>query len=1192
MADKNGSSPSPHHVNGGFPSSPSGNGAPPRIPGSIEDQQQKQIEMLQNRLERVFNDATLYMQFGNRAQWMQSLLDPRRDIDAECGYPDSGAIVDVAVYRLLYDREQIANRVVHMYPKECWQSNPDIFEDENGEETTEFEQTWADLEVGMVGGSSWHQDAKGSTIFEHLHRADVLAGIGHYGCILLGLDDGKDLQEPVDGAVTVPEGYNPQGSISQTGSITSGIEWDDDLEMWVPKHGYGTTPGNVAQGGGAPPVGPHVRDQGSQSGKGVQGTDEQYSTGQASTSPADQDQGEGEEADQGEESDEDQDQDTSGGGNEEEEGQEDQDTSANPPGQSVRDQLQQTLSSNPSVKDLNEQATPSTPAGKSQKKTGKVSNSISNDSLGSPVGDVWAAIGDHLKQRISDPGYGRIFLHLPTKTAWYVAADGDESDFIGYVQHQLSQVRGVKKVRVEAESSPPRDEGWWMVYPKQFEWSSAGAAENTLNYLKQSHRSRLFHRDSPITNEEVQHLKKLGTAEGVSKIVYKGLDGKDHERAIAPLTTNELKAVEQWDRERQYTFKVSDGMYINNSRWRCNYCRSRGHLHGAVDPDVMTQNSLMGLATPEVRADTPTCPVCNSKRVVAHYGDLQGANSNNPMVESGVRSGFFKHQMFNKVTEARDARGKTVFDNPGLDNFSQPNGPQTPSTYQGTGGQQYDGSEYSNRDPAWGGPSGGSPSAMGYDDPYKGASGVNYSSAAGYGLPSGVAMPAGALSGTDQQYFGVQFGPSEVMAPTPPKGKQRKLLFLRCFDESLVQIVRYEWNVRNPRFGLPVMYRITLNDPREQHSGVGLPLATVFVHWSRVIHIIDNYQSSGTSEIFGVPRMRPVLNRLLDLRKIYSGGGEGYWRSVVANLFFVTHPQLGGDVNIDTAGIANMMEQMQNGLQRWGALSGMAPQTTPIDLKDPSPHVNTQLEAIAIQIGCPIRVLKGSERGELASSQDDSKWNDRVKHRQNFHVTPMIIVQFIDRLIQIGVLPTPKGYTVRWPDLDANTDAQKAQIAMTVSQALGAYVSQNVESLITPHKMLTKYLDWDDDEATEELDNTKQVHADQDTMSNPPMVSGQPAAPAEGTAAGQRAQDLKDANQAKADAIAQSGNNNEQEEDNSGPLGSAGGGSPGGDEDEDEGDESGGGEDEEEQTNNVRKTLVDNYYRQVMNYMLPRGTRR
>lgn len=270
-----------------------------------------------------------------------------------------------------------------------------------------------------------------------------------------------------------------------------------------------------------------------------------------------------------------------------------------------------------------------------------------------------------------------------------------------------------------------------------------------------------------------------------------------------------------------------------------------------------------------------------------------------------------------------------------------------------------------------------------------------------------MAAPIGSsLSGTDQQYFGVQFGAPEKLSEKPAAAGKRKLLFIRAFDESLVQIVRYEWNSRNPRFGLPVMYRVTLNDPREVHSGVGLPLATVFVHWSRLIHLADNL---GASEIFGVPRMRPVLNPLLDLRKIRAAGAEGYWRSCITMLSLETLPQLGGDVYIDQTKMKNLMENIQNGMQRIWQLTGLSAKTVAPSVVDPTPHIAIQEEAICVQLGCPIRVFKGSERGELASSQDDSSWNDRLRHRQNGYITPRIISPFIDRLIQIGVLPEPKA---------------------------------------------------------------------------------------------------------------------------------------------------------------------------------------
>ena len=403
--------------------------------------------------------------------------------------------------------------------------------------------------------------------------------------------------------------------------------------------------------------------------------------------------------------------------------------------------------------------------------------------------------------------------------------------------------------------------------------------------------------------------------------------------------------------------------------------------------------------------------------------------------------------------------------------------------------------------------------------------------------------------GTDQQYYGVQFGPSE-QASTKPSTKKLSLLFLRPFDESLVQIVRYEWNINNPRFGMPVMYRITLNDPREQHSGIGLPMATVFVHWSRVIHFADNLNSS---EIFGSPRMQSVLNRLLDLQKIYGASAEGYWQAAFTGLSLETHPQLGGDVEIDSASVKDQLENYMNSLQRYLALTGMSAHTLAPTVSDPTSQIQVHLEAICIQLNIPVRVFKGSERGELASSQDDASWNDRLKARQNGYITPRIIVPFVDRLISVGVLPVPNyvepvedvieddtgvgaefdqliaeemgeagyenledeydtliseelkdrspsaifnssgeqigvvapmGYTVLWPDLDSNTEKDKAQIAATLTQAIAGYVSGNIEAIMPLTNFYSKILGFSDEEAIElvKAAEQQQLEMEQDQL--------------------------------------------------------------------------------------------------------------
>lgn len=352
---------------------------------------------------------------------------------------------------------------------------------------------------------------------------------------------------------------------------------------------------------------------------------------------------------------------------------------------------------------------------------------------------------------------------------------------------------------------------------------------------------------------------------------------------------------------------------------------------------------------------------------------------------------------------------------------------------------------------------------------------------------------SGQVRGTDAQYLGVQLSPSEYPS-SKSSGERRSLRYIRVFSEDLVQIVQYEANVLNPRFGHPVMYRITFNDPREQHSGVGLPLATVWVHWSRVVHLSDDYGQTVASEIFAPPRMRPCLNPILDVRKIRGAGAEGYWQACIAGIAIETNPTWDGQA-IDKEGMRDQLENYVNGLQRFMSFIGFSAKTLAPTVVDPTPHVNVQIQAICIVLGCPQRIFMGSERGELASSQDDSQWNDRIRGRQNSHLTPKLVVRFIDRLIALGVLREPKeGYRVRWPDLDSQTDLQKAQIAQAKITALQAYVAGQVETLLSPMDLWTKFFGLEEEQAQAIVDQATKLHDKEDTMTMPPL--GQPGHPA------------------------------------------------------------------------------------------------
>lgn len=299
----------------------------------------------------------------------------------------------------------------------------------------------------------------------------------------------------------------------------------------------------------------------------------------------------------------------------------------------------------------------------------------------------------------------------------------------------------------------------------------------------------------------------------------------------------------------------------------------------------------------------------------------------------------------------------------------------------------------------------------------------------------------------------LSFMKSDAKATEP----KLELLFMRVFDQVNARINRYVTDDTDPRFGQPEAYDLTF-DNLEGRDSRGQSTRTETVHWTRCIHVADNRT---TSEIIGTPRQQPVYNNLLSLRKMYGGSAEMYWRGAFPGLSIETQPELGGDVVFDADATKDEVEAYMNSLQRVIHTVGMHVNSLAPQVVDPSPQIRVQLEAIAILLGIPLRVFMGSERGELASGQDDETWNDRLRFRQATQVTPRIIVPFVDRLIQIGVLPTPESYTTVWPDLDSPTALSQAEIAELISKAIAVYVESGSAALIPPLEFFVHVLKLD-----------------------------------------------------------------------------------------------------------------------------------
>jgi hypothetical protein len=230
--------------------------------------------------------------------------------------------------------------------------------------------------------------------------------------------------------------------------------------------------------------------------------------------------------------------------------------------------------------------------------------------------------------------------------------------------------------------------------------------------------------------------------------------------------------------------------------------------------------------------------------------------------------------------------------------------------------------------------------------------------------------------------------------------KKRNLINAIAFSEANAKVVTWNESRMHPRYGLPEMYSVTFNNLEDSSVDGRQPgTYTKEIHWTRVVHI-------SRGRVFHTPIMKPVFNTLLDMQKLYGGSAEMYWCGAFPGLSFETHPQLGGDVVVPTD-MRDQVEKYYTGLQRYLSLMGMSAKSLAPQVSDPTSQIRVQLENLCISLSIPLRVFLGSERGELASGQDKQEWDEELDANRCFHITPNVLLAFVDRCINLTLLPEP-----------------------------------------------------------------------------------------------------------------------------------------------------------------------------------------
>lgn len=340
-----------------------------------------------------------------------------------------------------------------------------------------------------------------------------------------------------------------------------------------------------------------------------------------------------------------------------------------------------------------------------------------------------------------------------------------------------------------------------------------------------------------------------------------------------------------------------------------------------------------------------------------------------------------------------------------------------------------------------------------------------------------------------------------------PDDPGEAIQYLTPLPEDAVDEIQPVTDGQSDRFGKPEFYQVDFNQgDRRRNSSLSPTIGSFggakLVHHSRVIHIPTEHTME--SDLLGRPRLEACWNRLVDVEKLVGSTAEMAWRGADYGLVLNTDPDALASMSDNMYetwkdDVEDEAQAWYHGLQPYMRMAGMEVETLGGDMTDPTGAVQTQLKLISAATSIPIRILVGSERGELASSQDEAAWLGYVSDRQESYNSPVIFRAFIDRLREWDVLPDPSGgrYDVEWPELFELNELEQADVMAQKAQALSKGANALVTAeIMTPGEFRKEVLGWDAEvgseagEAVPSADVTPPVDPERDGTEPPADPGG------------------------------------------------------------------------------------------------------
>lgn len=281
--------------------------------------------------------------------------------------------------------------------------------------------------------------------------------------------------------------------------------------------------------------------------------------------------------------------------------------------------------------------------------------------------------------------------------------------------------------------------------------------------------------------------------------------------------------------------------------------------------------------------------------------------------------------------------------------------------------------------------------------------------------------------------------PGDVTSEMPKTLSAEDVLYLQPYGEDDAVIKTWDEDPASPRFGQPTSYALTRTNGNVRSTVLN-------AHWTRCIHVASDVLDEN---VYGQPRLECVWNDLDNLEKVVGAGSEAFWQRVNRGLALKLDPEADFSAETDTGkarqkALKKELDDYEHKLKRIIALQGVEIQELGGDVSNFAGQLDGILTILAGSTGIPKRILLGSERGELASTQDATNWDTQIEDRRDQFAKPYVLSPFVTLMIDLGVLPEPEQWEVRWPSLVQLDEQGKADLAKKYKD-LGQTIATDAE---------------------------------------------------------------------------------------------------------------------------------------------------